>query len=136
MAEPRELPYDPDRPEDVLRHHARRLDGRRWRWPLLGSAYHTLADAIYWDDEIPFWWRLPELENALRFLWHYRTGLLVGEARPWGEFWELGLRLFPRWVGFHPSRHQPERRHVVLLRAGRIACLRWLNELDRESDGQ
>ena len=124
---PRDVP-----PEEVLRYHARRLNGRSWRWPFLGPSYHMFADALYWADEAPPWWRLPELEDALRCLWHHRTGLLLGEKREWGELWELGKRLFPRWVGFHPSRCQPSKRDLLIYRAGRRASARCLAELEKE----
>src|SRR5690349_4696155 len=134
MKQPRGRPREDAPPEEVLRHYARRLNRRCWRWPLLGPSYHLLADALFWADEAPPWWRLWELENALRFLWHYRTGLILGEPRECGEIWELGKRLFPRWVGFHPSRCRPVRRHIVIYRAGRMAASRCLAELEREAD--
>jgi len=90
--------------EEVLRLHAARLNSRWWRWPFVGPEYHLFADALRWADEYPPWWGLSELENALRYLWHYRTGLILGEARKGIELWDLGKQLFPHWVGFHPSR--------------------------------
>lgn len=117
--------------EADLRRHARRLNARWWRWPLLMPTYHLLADALFWADEVAFWWKQGE-ENALRILWYYRTGLILGEARPFAEVWQLGKRLFPNWVGFHPSRCRPERRYRVIYRAGRIASARCLGELERK----
>src|SRR5262249_12493723 len=114
--------------EEVLRYHARRLNLCWWRWPLVGPSYHLFADALVWVDEMPLWRRFSDLENALRWLWHYRTGLIIGQPRPGVELWELGKRLFPRWVGFHPSRCSPNRRHVVLYRAANIASIRCMNE--------
>ena len=90
--------------EDQLRRHAHILNARRWRWPFVGPEYHLFADALFWADEAPPWSGLRQAEDPLRILWHYRTGLIMGEPRPFGELWELGLQLFPRWVGFHPSR--------------------------------
>src|SRR4051812_855105 len=78
--------------EAVLRRHARHLNNRWWRWPLLGPSYHLLADALVWADEVPFRWRRGEIEDCLRALWHHRTGLIIGEARPFGELWQLGTR--------------------------------------------
>lgn len=134
MVRPGGRPRDDAPPEEVLRHYARRLNRRWWRWPLLGPSYHLFADALYWLDEAPAWWRLPELENALRFLWHYRTGLIIGEPREFGDIWELSKRLFPRWVGFHPSRCRPVRRHIVVYRACRKASSHCLTEWEREFD--
>jgi hypothetical protein len=122
-------------PEEVLRHYAFRLNARWWRWPLLGPSYHVFADALYWMDEAPPWSRLRGAENALRPLWHYRTGLIIGEPRPFKELWDLGKQLFPNWVGFHSARCRPSRRYKVIYRAGRMASSRCLEELEREIDG-
>jgi hypothetical protein len=119
----------------VLQHYAQRLNRRWWRWPLLGPSYHLFAGALFWADEYPPWWRLPELEDALRVLWYYRTGLILGQPREYGEYWELGKQLFPRWVGFHPSRFRPDRRLIVFYRASHIASIRCLAEVEREFDG-
>src|SRR5689334_15808976 len=82
--------------EPILRQHAGLLDSRWWRWPQLGPSYHVLAGALYWADEYPGWWkRRGDLEDALRALWHYRTGLILGEPRRCASIWDLGKRLFP-----------------------------------------
>ena len=141
--QPHESPSDDDdanaglrcHVEAVLRRHARRLNARWWRWDLLGPSYHLLADALVWADEVPLWGKRSEVEDALRVLWHYRTGLILGEARPFTELWELAKRLFPDWVGFHSSRCRPARRYLVIYRAGRIASEQCLNELEREAGG-
>jgi hypothetical protein len=122
-----------DGPLDAqLRHFAPLLNARSWRWPLLGPSYHLLADALYWIDEAPPWSKLHRAENPLRVLWYYRTGLILGEARPCGEFWELGKELFPRWVGFHPSRCQPLPEYKIIYRAGRMTSSRCVAELERD----
>lgn len=122
--------------EPILRQHARRLNARWWRWPLLMPTYHLFADALFWADEVAFWWKRGELEDALRFLWHYRTGLILGKARRGAQLWQFGKRLFPNWVGFHPSRCRPTRRYLVIYRAGRVASARCLAELEREVFGR
>lgn len=121
---------------DELRRNARALNARRRRWPLSGPSYYILADALAWADEAPPWplSKIRGAENALRCLWHYRTGLILGEERPFAELWELAVQLFPRWVGFHPSRRLPSRRFRLIFRAGRRASARWLVELEREID--
>jgi hypothetical protein len=120
--------------EDTLRRHADALNARRWRWPLSGPTYHILADALYWVDEAPLWSKLRAAEDPLRCLWHYRTGLIVGEQRPFRDLWELGIQLFPRWVGFHPSRCSPSRRFQVLYRIRRRAADRCFRDLLAEVD--
>ena len=122
--------------DEVLLRHARRLNGRWWRWPFIGPEYHLFADALFWADEAPAWWRLWDLENALRLLWHYRTGLIIGEKRPGVELWELGKRLFPGWVGFHPSRSQPDRRNIVKYRAAKIASIQCMNKWFEDTDAE
>jgi hypothetical protein len=119
--------------EDDLRRHASYINARRWRWPLLGPSYHLLADALVWIDEKPPWAKkLRPAEDALRCLWHHRTGLILGEERPFGELWELGRRLFPEWVGFHASRCTPSRKLQVFYRAKRIAADRCLRQVEGE----
>lgn len=121
--------------EDDIRRAAPLLNARRWRWPLLGPSYHLLADALVWIDEKPPWARkLRPAEDALRCLLHHRTGLIIGEPRPFGELWELGLKLFPKWVGFHPSRRTPSRKLQVFYRASRIAADRCVRQLEAEID--
>jgi hypothetical protein len=65
-----------------------------------------LADGLIWRDETitttPF-----EVISALRFVWHYRTGLIIGEQRRFSETWQLARALFPHWVGFRPDRCGP-----------------------------
>lgn len=136
MSIERDDPSDAASPGVVLRQHAHRLNGRSWRWPFIGPEYHMFADGLFWVDEAPPWWGLSDLENALRWVWHYRTGLILGQSREGAEFWELGKQLFPRWVGFHPSRCRPDRRHIVRYRVANIASIRCLNELLRDSDAE
>src|SRR5262249_11962101 len=129
---------DPDFDADpalVLRYYAPYLNSRNWRWPLLGPSYHLFADALYWTDEAPPWSKpARNVENALRFLWYYRTGLILGEARDHVEYWDLGKRLFPRWIGFHPSRCKPMRQYKVIYRAGCIATARCLADVELDMD--
>jgi hypothetical protein len=88
------------------------------------------AGALVWADECPRWWRLLELEDALGALWHYRTGLIIGEARPYAELWELGRQLFPHWVGFHPSRCRRSQWYAAIYQAADDAAMRSLAEAD------
>ena len=121
--------------ENELRRQALLLNARRWRWPLLRPSYHLLADALVWMDEKPPWAReLRPAEDALRCMWHHRTGLILGEDRPFGELWEQGMRLFPEWVGFHPSRRTPSRKLQVFYRASRIAANGCFRRLEAEFD--
>jgi hypothetical protein len=69
--------------------------------------YHLLADAIYWQDEIPQ--ALPRFaENCLRCVLHFRTSLLLEspEVR-WRMYWDEAQNHFPRWIGFNHERVTP-----------------------------
>jgi hypothetical protein len=126
--EQEEAPFDPG---EVLRRYARRLNLRRFRIPLLPPDYHLLGDYLFWWDESPPWDRW-ELRTSLGYLFHFRTGLILGDARPWAEFWELGRRLFPCWVGFHPSRCRRSRRLARVFRSARLEATRTLHRSIRE----
>jgi hypothetical protein len=62
-----------------------------------------MSDAFVWPDETDTSTPIHVIW-ALRFVRHYRTGLILGVPRPYVEFWQLGRELFPHWVGFHSSR--------------------------------
>lgn len=126
-------PYENAHPLLVLERYADRLDARWWPVPFAGPVYDCMSGALVWYDEKPL--RSPfSLHSALRMLWNYRTGLMIGEHRPETEpAWELGRRLFPRWVGFHPGRRRATRQRIVRYRAGEIALIRFLVEVERQS---
>jgi hypothetical protein len=92
-------------PEDTLRRWAAHLDEiteQRITQPFPD----ILADGLIWRDETvettPF-----EVISALRFVWHHRTGLIIGEPRRFSETWQLARELFPHWVGFRLERCSP-----------------------------
>jgi hypothetical protein len=56
---------------------------------------------------------------ALRFLWAYRTSLMLNQPRAeLAEYWQFGLAHFPRWVGFRPGRRQPTPRLLAIYHRG------------------
>ena len=114
---------------EVLAAHARRLNVRRLPWPL-PPCYDIMSDALVWFDEAYLPWMPVELVWALRPLWHYRTGLIIGEPRPYREWWDLGRRLFPLWRGFRPGRCQRSLWLAKLYRGGRAEGDRSLDELE------
>jgi hypothetical protein len=120
---------------EVFPRYARRLNLRRFRIPFFPPGYDLCADALKWLDESPICWPWrdpPELVDGLRVLWHYRTGLLLGDVRPYGRTWELGRRLFPCWVGFHPSRCRRSRQLARFFRSARLEATREFNRSLRE----
>jgi hypothetical protein len=118
--------------EPIMRRCADRLNARHWRWAWVPPSYHMLADALFWPDEWLFGRARGECEDLLRVLWHHRTGLILGEPREYADIWQLGKEVFPRWVGFHPSRSRPLRRYRAVYRAGNAATQRWIEQLERE----
>jgi len=74
--------------------------------PTATLGYDVLADGLIWSDEYPA--SLPGRSKdfeCVRILLRYRTSLLFGEPDEFFQrYWELAMRLFPRWAGFEPSR--------------------------------
>lgn len=116
--------------EGWVRLYSRRLNFRCWRWPRQQPFYEIMSGALVWQDEIP--WRVPmQIVWALRPVWAYRTGLILGESRPGRDYWELCRTLFPWWVGFHRVRCRPNRQYVAVYRVGNIGLIRCLKEPER-----
>jgi hypothetical protein len=90
-------------PEETLRRWAMHLDKIRNPSATAQPFVDCMSDALVWPDETDSSTPV-QVIGALRFVRHYRTGLIIGEQRPHGEYWQLGRELFPNWVGFHPSR--------------------------------
>jgi hypothetical protein len=92
-------------PEDTLRRWAAHLDEiseQRVTEPFRD----LMADGLIWRDETVE--ATPsEVISALRLVWHYRTGLIIGEQRRFSDTWQLARGLFPHWVGFRPDRCSP-----------------------------
>jgi hypothetical protein len=92
-------------PETTLRLWAGHLDAITER--RVNQPFHDyLADGLIWRDETidttP-----TQVIWALRFVWHYRTGFIIGEQRRFADIWQLARELFPHWVGFQPDRCSP-----------------------------
>ena len=92
-------------PEKTLRLWAEHLDGITE--PRVVQPFRDiLADGLIWRDETiestPF-----EVISSLRFVWHHRTGFIIGEQRRFADTWQLARELFPNWVGFRPDRCGP-----------------------------
>src|SRR5688572_13853330 len=93
--------FDPYR---ELAKYADHLNGiRRPRW-FARPFYEIMSGALIWTDERTR--QTPvEVVWALRFLWAYRTSLMLNEPREEiGEYWQFGVSTFPEWVGFRPER--------------------------------
>lgn len=128
-AEDAALLSEPDELAATLRKHARRLNVRRRPFLLSFPTYDLMTGGLIWTDEIPF--RGPvQLVHALRPLWHFRTGLMFGEHWDGSGYWELGLRMFPHWVGFHPSRRRLTPWRQWLFREGKADTNRICAEVE------
>jgi len=69
-----------------------------------------MSASIIWRDELP-----PPEKRGLAHAWGlrptfgYRASLILGKPdRSLEEYWTLGERLFPDWVGFRPERSAPD----------------------------
>jgi hypothetical protein len=69
--------------------------------------YEYLSGALIWSDETNR--KTPtEAIWALRLIFAYRTNLILDKPRDeFKRWWDLGLSLFPQWVGFRTDRRQP-----------------------------
>ena len=111
-------------PDQVLREWAIHLDGIRKRRWFVRPFRDCMSDALVWRDETVGTTPV-EVIWALRLLFHYRTGIIIGEPRPHGEFWQLGREIFPHWVGFHPSRCQFSLRLAEIYQCGKRNDNHW-----------
>lgn len=117
-------------PTEILRQYAVHLSSIRRRGWFSRPFYEIMSDALVWRNETTA--STPtRLVGALRPLFHHRTGLILGEQWRFAEEWQLGLRLFPHWVGFHPSRCRPSRRLAEIYRASKADFQRDLDQLER-----
>jgi len=118
----------------VLTDHAETLNAIRstgW-WPKV--VYDIMSGALIWtdesNDELPF-----EVVGAMRCVFAYRTSLMLEKPRE--EFrpvWELGLEMFPKWIGFRLDRRQPTQELLQIYRRGDVSLRKCLRDLERQSD--
>src|SRR4051812_20978456 len=86
-------------PVQTLTAYAERLNaiGSPGWWPKV--SYEIMSGALIWSDEknrdLPV-----EVIWALRYIVAYRTSLMLNKPREeLKPMWDLGLSLFPKWVG-------------------------------------
>jgi hypothetical protein len=119
---------DQSNPTEMLHQYAEHLDSLRTRRCFARPFYEVMSDSLVWPGETAK--STPtRLIWALRPLFHHRTGLILGEHWRFADEWQLGLRLFPHWVGFHPSRCSVSPRLARIYRAGTAALKRDLDKL-------
>jgi hypothetical protein len=128
---------DDDRHFDPVRSltdHAKHLNAicsPAW-WPKV--FYEIMSGALVWSDETNT--KTPvEVIWALRFIVAYRTSLMLNKPREeLASMWNLGLSLFPKWVGFRPKRRQATPKLLQIYRRGDISLRKCLRDMDREMD--
>jgi hypothetical protein len=68
--------------------------------------YELLSGSLVWSDEFPKGTKAST--DCLRFVFRYRTSLILGEPdKPYEIFWNEAQRHFPDWIGFSPDRTSP-----------------------------
>ncbi|MCI0638605.1 MAG: hypothetical protein L0Y72_07465 [Gemmataceae bacterium] len=121
-------------PVQTLTDHAGHLNAicsPGW-WPKV--FYEFMSGALIWSDETNS--KTPvELIWALQLIRAYRTSLMLNE--PIDELkpiWELGLSLFPKWVGFRPERRQATPKLLQIHRRGAVSLRKCLRDIEREME--
>ena len=114
--------------DGILEHYAKHLDIICDLQPSAAPLFDGMSDALIWSDELTP--TTPtKLIWSLRPLFYYRTGLILGASRSGAERWQLGCRLFPHWVGFHPSRCCPSPELSRIYQLGSAQFVRSLDDL-------
>ena len=89
--------------------------------------YQGVCDGLVWSDEVPKSQLTDEQEQILRYLFLYRTGLIMGETNPSLEpLRNSSIHAFPNWPGFAPERCSPNEelvRHVTDARQSLVSFL-------------
>lgn len=121
-------------PVQTLTDHAEHLNAlcsSAW-WPRI--YYEIMSGALVWSDETTS--NTPvEVIWALRPIVAYRTSLMMDEPREeLKPYWDLGLSLFPKWVGFRPERRQATPKLLQLYRRGDVSLRKCLRDLEQEMD--
>ena len=121
--------FDPVR---TLTAHAEHLNAIRspgW-WPRVD--YEIMSGALIWSDEQTGMTPV-EVTWALRYIVAYRTSLMLNKPRQeLKPMWDLGLSLFPNWVGFRPERRQATPKLLRIYRRGDVSLKKCLRDMERE----
>lgn len=117
-----------------LTHHAHLIDALREPAAHPEVFYENMSGALIWEDEISRNWPSSFI-GALRFVFGYRTSLMLGEPRRQLQpAWDLALTLFPKWIGFRRERREANPQLLEVYRRGDVS-LRWcLRKAERESE--
>lgn len=96
--------------------------------------YEIMSGALIWSDETNR--NLPaEVIWSLRFVVAYRTSLMLNEPREeLKPMCDLGLLLFPKWVGFRPERREPSPELLQIFRRGDVSLRKCLRDVERQTE--
>jgi hypothetical protein len=123
--------FDPVQTLTAHAAHLNAISSSGW-WPKV--FYEIMSGALIWSDETNK--ETPvEVIWALRSIVAYRTSLMLNkpreELRP---MWDLGLSLFPKWVGFRSERRQPTPKLLQIYRRGDVSLRKCLRDMEQEMD--
>jgi hypothetical protein len=123
--------FDPLQTLTAYAEHLNAICSPAW-WPKV--FYEIMSGALVWSDETNK--ETPvEVIWALRFVVAYRTSLMLNNPREeLKPMWDLGLSLFPKWVGFHPERRQSTPKLLQIYRRGDVSVRKCLRDMAREMD--
>jgi hypothetical protein len=121
-------------PVQMLTDHAEHLNAicSPASWPKV--FYDIMSGALIWSDETNS--KTPvEVIWALRFIVAYRTSLMLNKPREeLKPMWNLGLSLFPKWVGFRPERSQATSKLLQTYRRGDVSLRKCLRDVKLKMD--
>jgi len=123
--------YDPIQSLTEYADHLNTINKAHW-FPRV--FYEVMSGGLVWSDETNA--ETPtEVIWALRFLVAYRTGLMLNQPKPkFQVYWDHGLSMFPRWIGFRPNRWTPTNKLLNIYRRGDVSTRKCLRDLEREMD--
>lgn len=121
--------FDPIRSLTDHAEHLNIICSPAW-WPKV--FYEIMSGAVIWSDETNS--KTPvEVIWALRSIMAFRTSLMLNKPREeLKPMWDLGLSLFPKWVGFRPERRQASPKLLQIYRRGDIGVKKCLRDMERK----
>lgn len=116
----------------ALNAHAQLLNSiNRPKW-FARPFYEYLSGGLVWTDETDVSF---ESINVLRPLFNHRSVLILGKNNDtWAAYWRIAHELFPKWIGFRPSRCESTPQLRKLIRAGRLKMHRECRQLEEDME--
>jgi len=91
--------------------------------------YQGVCDGLVWSDEVPTGELTDQQEQVVRYLFQYRTGLILGDSNPSLEaLWDQSMRAFPNWPGFKLERRAPSEELARYVINARLKLEKFLEE--------